>query len=609
VIFKSAVTVCLVLPAVLLANVSGFVRNDAGKPVARAFIRFVNAADSTSEESVFADTLGRYSLVLPGLVSVVSSGSGMAGSPFDLEQNSPNPVAAVTTIPFFLPGPGAAELSIVAMDGRCVDRISQQMMHGRHAIKWRPLPSIKSGTYVYRLRWNGLVAEKTMIVVNTARTSSWGGSGLIHAVPGPGVSLVKTRSALASAFRIFVYGKGVYPYTSGAVTLADGATRDFSLKYSDLWDSCRVILRDSLTNCRYQFQKNKLGKVVFLGGSVTNNPGWRDSVMVYLRARFPQTAFTFVNAGIPSVGSNMHAFRIQLDIFSSGKIDLLFVDASANDTINNVRDNINRTARSRAMEGIYRQARSHNPAIDIVSIYLALDVFYPAVKAYDSIPYLDSYERPAWHYGVTCVNLAQYVAERYTWAQFGGDVHPGLVGTQIYAKEFRRLFDGAWKDSLPASTQILRHFHPVRLLDSLCYQYGHYDSLKTAQILSGWTYVASWKPAGTAGTRDGFVNVPTLEAVAAGATLTFGFTGTAVGIVSPEGPDVGIINYQIDGIARGPLDQYTPWSSGLHIPWIWMFATDLANTHHTLVCTIANTKNSASTGYASRIMQFAVNGQ
>jgi sialidase-1 len=149
----------------------------------------------------------------------------------------------------------------------------------------------------------------------------------------------------------------------------------------------------------------------------------------------------------------------------------------------------------------------------------------------------------------------------------------------------------------------------VRLLDSLCYQYGHYDGITTAQILSGWTYVASWKPTGSAGTRDGFVNVPALEATASGAKVTFDFTGTAVGIVSPEGPDVGKIDFTIDGTRSGTLDQFTNWSSGLHIPWIWMFATDLANTRHSLTCTIAATKNGASTGYASRIFQFAVNGQ
>ncbi len=606
----SVLTLCLA-PALVLANVTGVVRNDSTKPVAKAFIRFVNASDSSLEVSTFTDSLGRYSLSLPGGVGIAHE-PGVASAPVYLEQNHPNPVSNMTTITFYLPAPGAVEIAIYSLKGQVVDRISKHAASGRNAFSWRPAPSLPGGAYIYRLRYNRLMAEKTMIVCGGTWHGSQGPSGGINAgYSSTATSLSKVLSPAASGYNIFVYGRGIFPYKASAVTLTDGSTKDFSLKYVDLWDSCKIILRDSMLNSRYQFQKNKVGRVVFLGGSITFNPGWRDTVTKYLQTRFPQTVFTFVNAGIPSVGSNMHAFRIQRDIFTQGKIDLLFVEAAVNDTTNNIRNNINRTVRLRAFEGIFRQAHAHNPNIDIICIHMADDVFYPSVKLYDSIPFVDSYERPAWHYGVSTINLAQYVAERYTWAQFGGNVHPQDTGiaNPIYGRELRRIFDEAWKDSLPVAAQITKHFHPARLLDTLCYQYGHYDSIATAQLVSGWASVASWRPTDGVGTRSGFVNVPVLQATAAGAKLTFTFTGTAVGIVSPEGPDAGIINYQIDTMITGTLDQFTPWSSTLYIPWIWMFATDLANTRHTLTCTIASTKNSASTGYACRIMEFAVNGQ
>jgi hypothetical protein len=597
------------LPAMLFANVTGVVRNDASKPVPKAFVRFVNAADSSLDVSTFTDSLGRYSLLLPGAVGVIHSREVNA-SPVCLEQNRPNPVSGATAITFYLPGPGAIELGIFSISGQMIDRISHNATAGRNTVIWRPASSLHGGAFVYRLRYNGLVEEKTMIVSRGSSLGAPGVRGTGNAGPSamPN-SLTKNSAVAASGYNIFIYGRGVYPYKSGAVPLTDGSTRDFSLKYVDLWDSSRVILRDSLKNCRSLFLKNKAGRVVFLGGSVTNMGGWRDSITTYLRLRFPQATLDIVNQGVPSVGSNMHAFRLQNDILSKGKVDLMLVDMAGNDTINNIRDNINRTARLRTTEGIIRQCMAANPNMDLVLIHIAYDAFYAPVQAYDSIPFLDSYERPAWHYGVSTINLAQYVAERYTWTEFGGDVHPKAFGMGIYSRVIRSLFNAAWKDSLPAGTQVTPHFTPLGMVDSLCYRFGHYDSLKTAQLVSGWTYVASWHPSGTAGTRDGFVNVPALEATTAGATLTFGFTGTAIGVVSPEGPDVGIINYHIDNAISGTLDQYTPWSSGLHIPWIWMFATNLSNTHHTLTCTMANTKNSASTGYASRIMQFAVNGQ
>jgi sialidase-1 len=611
---RFAISMCCILPALpamVFANVTGVVRNDASKPVPKVFVRFVNASDSTLEASTFTDSLGRYSLSLPGGVGVTRQ-HGVASSAVSLEQNRPNPVCGKTAISYYLPGKGVIELAIVSLNGQVVDRISQYAAAGRNAIIWRPPSSLPGGVYVYRLLYNGIMMEKTMIVSGGALSGTQGTRGGSSGGSSSSVnSLSKGTASKASGYNVLVYGRGVYPYKASGVSLTEGTTRDFSLKYVDLWDSCRIILRDSMVNSRYQFQKTKVGRVVFLGGSITYNPGWRDTVTKYLQTRFPQTAFTFVNAGIPSVGSNMHAFRAKRDIFSSGKIDLLFVEAAVNDTTNNISNNINKTVRLRAFEGIFRQARAHNANIDIVCIHMADDVFYPSVKSCDSIPFLDSYERPAWHYGVSTINLAQYVAERYTWAQFGANVHPQDTGiaNPIYGRELRRIFDEAWKDSLPAAAQITKHFHPARLLDTLCYQYGHYDSIATAQLVAGWTSVASWKPTDGVGTRSGFVNVSLLQATAAGAKLTFSFTGTAVGIVSPEGPDAGIINYQIDNTITGALDQYTQWSSALYIPWIWMFATDLANTRHTLTCTIANTKNSASTGYASRIMEFAVNGQ
>ena len=53
-----------------------------------------------------------------------------------------------------------------------------------------------------------------------------------------------------------------------------------------------------------------------------------------LQQRFPFTTFEFVEAGISSTGSTPGAFRLDNDVLSKGKIDLLFIDGSANDMTN-----------------------------------------------------------------------------------------------------------------------------------------------------------------------------------------------------------------------------------------------------------------------------------
>lgn len=83
--------------------------------------------------------------------------------------------------------------------------------------------------------------------------------------------------------------------------------------------------RNKLHNSRIVFGREKRGRVAFLGGSITYNGDWRDSICAYLQKRFPNTQFDFVAAGIPSMGSTPGAFRFERDVLAKGKVDLLFV--------------------------------------------------------------------------------------------------------------------------------------------------------------------------------------------------------------------------------------------------------------------------------------------
>ncbi|MFM1871400.1 MAG: hypothetical protein RL398_822, partial [Planctomycetota bacterium] len=115
-----------------------------------------------------------------------------------------------------------------------------------------------------------------------------------------------------------------------------------------------------------------VARVAFLGGSITHNPGWREQVGQWLTERYPATKFTFVNAGIPSMGSTPGAFRLARDVlaapaFGGERIDLLFVEAAVNDSTN-VRMGFEQV---RAMEGIVRAARLHSPDVDVVFLHFA----------------------------------------------------------------------------------------------------------------------------------------------------------------------------------------------------------------------------------------------
>ncbi|MDB5104386.1 MAG: hypothetical protein JWP91_2075 [Fibrobacteres bacterium] len=532
------------------AEVTGTVKDDTGAPIAGAFIRCADPADPSRETSAFADASGGYSLTLPvrptALERIPSQGPGSGGA-----------WPAPASTPYIAP---------------------------RHSLTGRSLwgnPGPGEGPW-YR-KQAGTEAARP---------------GLQDRSPAP---LAKAGAEFPC--QVTVTGKGVYPYRAGNVLLSDGGVRDFRLAATGLWASDRIVLRDDLASSAYRFGILKQGRVAFLGGSITYNPGWRDSIQNHLKRRFPQTSFEFINAGIPSVGSNMHGFRLRRDVLEKGRIDLLFLESAVNDTTNGV-PSIERT---RAYEGIVRQALKANPAMDIVFLYFIDPSFYPNIKAGKPVAPMVDYEKTAWRYGIPSINLAQYVAEHYTWEEFGANVHPGPLGQGIYSKGIARLLDSAWGRTSASSAVPPAHPLPARMQDSLCYHQGHTDSISRAVLVHGWRRIDSWKPA-QGGTREGFVNVPVLESTTPGDTLKLAFTGTAVGMVIPSGYDAGMIDYSIDGKAMGTRDLFTPWSSSLHIPWTILFSGDLPMKAHELTLVMAAARNPASQGHACRIIRFLVNG-
>ena len=65
-------------------------------------------------------------------------------------------------------------------------------------------------------------------------------------------------------------------------------------------------LRDGIANAHLKFEREKVGRIAFLGGSITAMNGWRDHTIRYFQEKFPETKFDFISAGIGSMGSVPH---------------------------------------------------------------------------------------------------------------------------------------------------------------------------------------------------------------------------------------------------------------------------------------------------------------
>ncbi|MFA6083995.1 SGNH/GDSL hydrolase family protein [Mucilaginibacter sp.] len=413
----------------------------------------------------------------------------------------------------------------------------------------------------------------------------------------------------------------VYPVTEGPQELQG---HHFPIKhsgtYADFIFTSSYPVKSVLSYNRYFTLRNSLNhfyeaaigakkaNVAFMGGSITYNPGWREKVCAYLRERFPETQFRFIAAGIPSLGSLPHAFRLKKDVLDSGKVDLLVLEAAVNDRVNRT-DSLTQV---RSLEGIIRHTRHSNPLTDILLLEFAdpykNNDYNKGVTPVEII----NHELVAAHYGLPSINLSREVYDKlknreFSWEDDFKDLHPSAFGQELYFQTIKSLLETSFEEWVSLGTSRTKASAPWRIMNASSFNNGNYYSIKNARYDSGWQMNENWVPNDQAGTRDGFVNIPVLGAVTPGASLKLPFHGTAIGVVVLSGPDAGIISYSIDNKPFTTVDLYTEWSGGLHLPWFVLLDGNLERGKHVLTLKVNEAKNINSRGTSCRIVNFFKN--
>lgn len=361
-------------------------------------------------------------------------------------------------------------------------------------------------------------------------------------------------------------------------------------------------LRDSLMNSAIQFRTQKKGRVAFVGGSITYNEGWRNEVCTYLQNEFSETSFDFITAGVPSQGSVSAAFRLDRDVLSKGKIDLIFVEAAVNDRTPALR--CNRTDRIRGMEGVIRHIRRTNPKADIIMMHF-VDQHKIADYRMDMMPQeITDHERVAEHYQVSSIHLAKEVTERiendeFNWKDDFQNLHPSPFGQTVYAHSIKRFLDRNYKN-IKTEGKLLQDRNLPQPLDSFCYDSGQFISIKEANNLNGFAigYFLN------SGNKDKTLY---LQADQLKSSFTFSFKGNAVGVVILSGPDAGMIEYQVDDQPVKVFDLYTTNSWVGYIPRYYVLEDGLENKQHTINIKVIKRSNPYSKGDKCLIKEFIVN--
>lgn len=355
-----------------------------------------------------------------------------------------------------------------------------------------------------------------------------------------------------------------------------------------------------LYNALHKFNTERKGTVAFLGGSITHNPGWRTKTTQYLKERFPETEFTFIAAGIPSLGSTPHAFRFQQDVLAKGIPDLLFVEAAVNDRGNGFKED----AQIKALDGIMQHMFRANPKANVIMMAFA-EPHKTLDYATGTVPLeVLVHQKVANYYGAPFINLAKEVSDRiaageFTWKYDFKDLHPSPYGQDLYFQTIKELLKLTQKPQQMAKLPLP--------MSKFSYDKGSYHPVTEAKKTDRFALDMNWEPKDKLPTRPGFVNIPMLVGETAGANFEFEFNGRGVGMAIVSGGDAGKISYSIDGKTAVTRDLFTDWSNQLHLPWYIMLADELAPGKHKVKVTILPDKNEKSGGNACRIVYFLVN--
>ncbi len=359
-------------------------------------------------------------------------------------------------------------------------------------------------------------------------------------------------------------------------------------------------LRSGLRNSANSFLRKRAGRVAFLGGSITRMQGWSNLTETFLRDRFPDTKFDFINAAIGGTNSTFGVFRFDDDVLSKGPVDLMFLEFAVNDSEILKLDN----QRQQAMEGIIRKARQSNPAMDILVLYMVDKSKIQAYREMKEPSEITHHERVMEHYNIPVINLALEMSRRmesgaFLWSDFSSDdCHPLPFGHEQYMTCIRECLDTAL-GQFPADAEPYTYPFPP----PLCHDHLTNARLIGTKSAAGWPLVKGWLTEKVCN-YSGPVDV--LTSTSPGETMSVTFNGTGLAISAIVGMDAGILEITIDGVPAPDYELFDAYCPHFHRPVFHILAHQLPPGNHTLQLRMAERHHAESVGHAARILQFGI---
>jgi len=331
-------------------------------------------------------------------------------------------------------------------------------------------------------------------------------------------------------------------------------------------------------------------RIAFLGGSITEQEGWRPKTLAWFRQQFPKANISEINAAIGGTGSDLGVFRLRHDVLKQ-KPDFLFVEFAVNDA------GASPERIYRAMEGIVRQTWRDNSTTEICFVYTIAGTMLDPLEKGELPRSYAAMEKIAQHYGIPSINLGVEVARLEKGGElvfqapkpkteqeklalgnkiiFSPDsVHPYIdTGHQLYF------------DSIVRSMNLIKPVRKVRthkLIEPLLadnWEKARLIAVDKVKISKGWTKL---DPTTNAVAKQFSKLLPGLwEANQPGDMIQFRFRGTEVAAYDVIGPDCGQVIVTLDDRKPEVVPRFDAYCT-YYRPSLLKIGSNLSNTMHTV---------------------------
>lgn len=314
--------------------------------------------------------------------------------------------------------------------------------------------------------------------------------------------------------------------------------------------SKELHIRGGLPNFIAKANKGNSLKVAYLGGSITEQNGWRIYSLEWFKQFFPKSEFTEINAAIGGTGSDFGAYRLKEQVLKF-KPDIVFVEFCVND------NGVCPGRITRSMEGIVRQIRQNDPTTDICFIYTIMEGYLNEEMAGDLPKSVEVMEQIAERYEVPSINYGNEVCRQVYNKQlvftgrekeidgvkvFSPDgVHPFPdTGQMIYHDVLTRSFKKIVQNS---TQQIIPHTLP-NPIDPECFINTQMIDISQFYLDKGWRILSVKDDPRFSGFAKHLEKVGQANP---DSELRFRFNGTSFGIFDLIGPGSGKVEITVDG--------------------------------------------------------------